>query len=122
MCEAQSASESPVELDGEAEVSDAAGSVLLDEDVFALEVAVSDGRFALRAEDLCMQVTQAARRRVRQPQQRRRVQRAQLQEVVERTVLVVVSDEEELREGARPLDVGGDEACMEGGADDEQVM
>lgn len=122
MCEAQSASESPVELDGEAEVGDAAGSILLDQDVLALEVAVSDGRFALRAEDLRMQVTQAARRRVRQPQQRRSVQGAQLQEVVQRAVLVVVCDEEELREGARPLDVGSDEACMEGGADDGQVM
>lgn len=105
--------QSPVELDGEAKVGDAAGSVLLYQDVLALEVTVSDGRFALCAKDLRMQVTQTARRRVRQPQQRRRVQGAQLQEVVQRTVLVVVGDEEELREGTRPLDVGSDEACVE---------
>jgi len=101
----------PVELDGEAEVGDAAGAVLLDQDVLALQVPVGDGRLALRAVDLGVQVAEAAGGRVRQPQQGLRVQRAQLQVVVQRAVLVVVGDEEELREGAGAFDVGRDEAC-----------
>lgn len=104
----------PVELDGEAEVGDAAGAVLLDQDVLALQVAVGDGRLALRAVDLRVQVAEAAGGRVGEPQQRLRVQRGQLQEVVQRAVLVVVGDEEELREGARALNVRRDEACRGG--------
>lgn len=110
--------EAPVKLDGEAQVSDAAGSVLLDQDVLALQVSVGDGGLPLRAVDFRVQVTEAARRRIRQPQQHLRVQRAQLQVVVERAVLVVVGDEEELREGARALNVRRDEAC---GMDERQV-
>lgn len=72
---------------------------------------MGDGRFALRAVDLRVQVAEAAGGRVRQPQQRLRVQRAQPQVVVQGAVLVVVGDEEELREGAGAFDVGRDEAC-----------
>lgn len=50
----------PVELDGEAEVSDAAGAILLDQDVLALQVSVGDGGFALRPVDLRVQVAEAA--------------------------------------------------------------
>lgn len=77
---------------------------------------MGDGRFALRAVDLGVQVAEAARRRERQPQQRLRVQRGQLQVVVQRAVLVEVGDEEELREGAGAFDVRRDEACGRGGA------
>lgn len=52
----------PVELDGEAEVSNAARSVLLDQDVLALQVSVGDGRFPLCAVNLRVQVTESARR------------------------------------------------------------
>ena len=72
---------------------------------------MSDGGLPLRAVDLRVQVAEAAGGRVRQAEQRLRVQRAVLQEVVQRAVLVVVRDEEELREGARAFNVGRDEAC-----------
>ena len=101
----------PVELDGEAEVGDAAGAVLLDQDVLALEVSVGDGGLSLRAVDLRVQVAEAAGGRVGEPQQRLRVQRGQLQVVVQRAVFVVVGDEEELREGACTFDVCCYEAC-----------
>lgn len=101
----------PVELDGEAEVSDAAGPVLLDQDVLTLQVSVGDGRFPLRAVDLGVQVAEAAGGRVGESQQGLRVQRGQLQVVVQGAALVVVCDEEELREGAGAFDVGCDEAC-----------
>ncbi len=58
----------PDEFDGEPEVGDAAGAVLLHQDVFALQVSVSDGRLALRAEDLGVQVAEAGDGGVRQPQ------------------------------------------------------
>ena len=109
----------PVELDGEAEVGDAAGAVLLDQDVLALQVPVGDGRFALRAVDLRVEVAEAAGRRVRQAQEGLRVQRGQLQVVVQRAALMEVGDEEELREGACSFDVSRDEACRGGG--DSQV-
>ena len=72
---------------------------------------MGDGGFSLRAVDLGVQVTQAAGGRVRQPQQRLRVQRGQTQEVVQRAVLVVVRDQVELRVGARSFNVGRDETC-----------
>ena len=50
---------SPDEFDGEPQVGDAAGAVLLHQDVLAFEVTVGDGRLALRAEDLGVQVAQA---------------------------------------------------------------
>lgn len=112
----------PVELDGEAEVGDAAGAVLLDQDVLALQVAVGDGRLPLRAVDLRVQVAEAAGGGVRQPQQGRRVQRGQLQEVAQRAVLVVVGDEEELREGAGAFNVGRDEACRTERDEKKRVM
>lgn len=71
---------------------------------------MSDGRFPLCAVDLRVQVTQTTGSREGQPQQGRRVQSGHLQVVVQRTALVVVGDEEELREGAGTFDVGRDEA------------
>ena len=101
---------SPVELDGQAQVGDAAGAVLLHQDVLALEVAVGDGGLALRAVDLGVEVAEAARHRVGQPQQAGGVQAAHAQEVVQRALLVVVRDQEELCQRARALDVRRDEA------------
>lgn len=71
---------------------------------------MGDGGFPLGAVDLRVEVAEAARRRVGEAEQRRRVQRGLLQEVVQRAALVVVGDEEELREGARPFNVRRDEA------------
>lgn len=72
---------------------------------------MGDGRFTLCAIDFSVEVTEAARRRVRQPQQHLRVQRGQLQVVVQRAVLVVIGDEEELCERTRALNVSRNEAC-----------
>ncbi len=58
---------SPVVFHSQAQISDATGAILLYEDVFALQVSVSDGRFALRAVDLCVEVAQAAGGRIGQP-------------------------------------------------------
>ncbi len=57
----------PVVFHSQAQISDATGAILLHEDVFALQVSVSDGRFALRAVDLCVEVAQAAGGRIGQP-------------------------------------------------------
>ncbi len=54
-------------IHSQAQISDATGAILLHEDVFALQVSVSDGRFALRAVDLCVEVAQAAGGRIGQP-------------------------------------------------------
>lgn len=101
----------PVELDSETEVGNAAGTVLLDQDVLALQVSVGDGGLSLRAVDLSVQVAEAAGGRVGKSQQGLRVQCGQLQVVVQRAVLMVVGDKEELREGAGTFNVSCDEAC-----------
>lgn len=75
---------------------------------------MGDGGLAVRAVDLRVQVAEAAGGRVGQAQQRGGVQRVGLQVVVQGAVLVVVGDEEELREGARALNVCRNEACRDG--------
>lgn len=72
---------------------------------------MGDGRFTLCAIDFSVKVTEAARRRVRQPQQHLRIQRGQLQVVVQRAVLMVISDEEELCKCTRALNVSRNEPC-----------
>lgn len=101
----------PVELDGQAQVGDAAGAVLLHQDVLALQVSVGDGRLALGAVDLRVEVTQAAGGGVGQSQQALGVQRGEPQVVVQGAVLMVVCDEEELGEGPGTLDVCRYETC-----------
>lgn len=49
----------PVELDRQPQVCYAAEPVLFHQDVFALQVSVRDGRFALRAVDFRVQMAQA---------------------------------------------------------------
>lgn len=66
---------------------------------------MSDGRFALCAVDLCVEVAQAAGCRVGQPQQSLCVQGGVFQIVIERTVLMVVRDEEKLSECPRALNI-----------------
>lgn len=72
---------------------------------------MGNGRFTLCAIDFSVQVTEAARRRVRQPQQHLRIKCGQLQVVVQRAVLVVISDEEELCKGTSALNVSRNEPC-----------
>lgn len=96
---------SPVVFHSQAQISDAAGAILLYEEVFALQVSVSDGRFALRAVDLCVEVAQAAGCRIGQPQQSLCVQGGVFQIIIERTVFVVVRNEEKLRECTRALNI-----------------
>lgn len=76
------ASNSPDELDGQAQVGDATRPVPLHQDVLALEVSVGDGRLPLRAEDLSVEVAEARHGGVRQPQHGSVVQGAGLEVVV----------------------------------------
>lgn len=96
---------SPVVFHSQAQISNATGTILLYEDVFALQVSVSDGRFALRTIDLCVEVAQAAGCGIGQPQQSLCVQGGVFQIVIERTILMVVCDEEKLSERSRALNI-----------------
>lgn len=100
----------PVEFHSKPEVSDATGAVFLYEDVFALQVSVSDGWFSLRAVDLCMQVTQATGCRVGQSEQGLCVQSGELQIVIQRAVLMVVCDQVQLRRCSSAINVSSNEA------------
>ena len=93
------------------QVSDATLAILVDQDVLALEVAVCNGRLALRAKDLHVQVGQATGNGERHPQACSGVQRAQLQVVVQGAHLVVVCDQPQLCAGVTRGHVRGNEAC-----------
>lgn len=101
----------PVEFDSEAQVSNTTAPIFLDEDVFALQVTMGNGRLSLGAINLCVQVAQAAGSRVSQLEQRSGVQGSTLQEVVEGTILVVVGDQVELSPGACTFNVRCYETC-----------
>lgn len=92
------------------QVRDAALSVPLHQDVPALQVSVGDGWLLLGADDLGVEVHQAAGHRQAHPQAALRIQAAVLQEVVERPQLVEVGDEPQLGAGVLGGHVGGDEA------------
>lgn len=106
---------SPDKLDCQAQVSDAAGPVSFHQDVFALQVSVSDGRFALGTEDLGVEVTETRHRGVGQPQHGFVVQRGGFEVVVQGAVFVVVGDQVELGPGAGAFNVSGYETCVSGG-------
>lgn len=91
------ASNSPDELDSQAQVCDAARPVPLHQDVLALEVSVGDGRLPLRAEDLGVKVAEARDGGVGQPQHGSVVQGAGLEVVVQGAVLMAVGDQVQLR-------------------------
>lgn len=95
----------PVVFNSQTQISDAACSVLLDKDVLALQVSVSDGWFALCAVDLGVEMAQTTRCRISQLQQSLSVQGGELQVVIKRAILMVVCDEEELCEGSCALNV-----------------
>lgn len=81
------------------EVSNAAMSVLLHQYVFALEVPVGNGRLALSAEDLHMEVRQAARDGKRHAEAAGCVQGAELKVVVQGAHLMEVCDQPQLSAG-----------------------
>lgn len=58
----------PDKLDRQSEVSYTAGPISFHQYVFTLQVPVSNGRFALTAKDLGVEVTQARHRGVSQSQ------------------------------------------------------
>lgn len=95
------------------QVSDAALSVPLHQDVSALQVSVGDRRLFLGADDLCVEVDQAAGHRQAHPEAALRLKAAVLQEVVERAQLVEVGDEPQLGAGVLGRHVGGDETCSQ---------
>lgn len=78
------------------QVSDAALAVLVDKYVFALEVSVGDGGLALGAEDLHMEVCQAAGDGEGHAQAAGSVQGAQLQIVIQGAHLVEVGYQPQL--------------------------
>lgn len=98
---------------GLTQVCDAAAQLLCDQDVFALQVPVCDGRFALCAEDLSVQVHQAARYRCRHRQPLWRLHGNSLQVVIQGTVLMVMSDEPQLGAGVARCHVRRHEAWEE---------
>lgn len=81
------------------QICDAAAQLLCDQDVFALQVSVCDGRFPLGAEDLRVQVNEAARYRRRHRQTLCCFHGDSLQVVIKWSILVVVGDEPQLGAG-----------------------
>lgn len=81
------------------QVSDAALQIFLHQDILALQVSVSDGRFAFSAKNLRVQVHQPAGYRRRHVQPICHLHGNTLQVVIERAVLVIVCDEPQLSAG-----------------------
>lgn len=84
--------------------------VLLNQYVFALQVSVGDGRFALGAKDFHMEVRQPASDGERHAEAAGSIQRAELQVVVQGAHLVEVGDQPQLGAGVPGGHVGRDEA------------
>ena len=83
----------------QAKVTDAARQVTLHQNVFRLDVPVSDGWFTAVSDNFCVKVGQASSCRVHQAQHLLVIQRVFLEVVVEGAQRVVVGDEPKL--GAR---------------------
>ncbi len=95
------------------QVSDAALQIFLHQDVLALQVSVSDGRFALSAKDLRVQVHQPAGYWRRHVQSICHLHSNTLQVVVEWAVLVVVCDEPQLSARVSGGHIRSHEPCKE---------
>lgn len=104
-------SDSPNEFNCQPEVGYTARSVPFHQDVLALQVPVGDGRLALGAEDLCVQVAKAWHGGVSQPQHGLIVQSGGFEVVVQRAIFVAVSDQVELGPGAGSFNVSSYETC-----------
>lgn len=92
------------------QVCNAAAQLLCDEDIFALQVPMCDGRFPLCAKYLRVQVHQSTRYRCRHCQALCRLHGNSLQVVVKWTILMVVSDEPQLGAGVSRCHVRRHEA------------
>lgn len=81
------------------EVSDAALPVLFNQYVFALQVSVGDGRFALGAKDLHVEMRQPAGDGESHAEAAGSIQSAELEVVVQGAHLLEVSDQPQLGAG-----------------------
>lgn len=81
------------------EVSDAALPVLFNQYVFALQVSVGDGRFALGAKDLHVEMRQSAGDGESHAEAAGSIQSAELEVVVQGAHLLEVSDQPQLGAG-----------------------
>lgn len=104
-------SDSPNEFNCQPEVSYTARPISFHQYVLALQVPVGDGRLALGAEDLCVQVAEARHWGVSQPQHGLIVQSGGFEVVVQRAIFVAVSDQVELGPGASSFNVSSYETC-----------
>lgn len=89
------------------EISDAALSVALYQNISAFQVSVGNSWFFLGADNLSVEVDQATGHRQTHPQAALWVQAAVLQEIVERPELMIVGDEPQLGAGILGCHVGG---------------
>lgn len=89
------------------EVSDAALSVALYQNISAFQVSVGNSWFFLGANNLSVEVDQATGHRQTHPQAVLWVQAAALQEIVERPELMIVGDEPQLGTGILGCHVRG---------------
>lgn len=83
--------------DGETQVADGAGAVRLDEDVLRLEVSVSDRRLTLSPDNLHVQMGEARRDRETHAYHSVRVHGRTVQVIKQRSLLVVVGYQPQLR-------------------------
>lgn len=89
------------------QIGDAALSVPLHQDVSAFQISVGDSWLFLGADNLSVEVDQAAGHRQAHPQAALWLQTAVLQEVVERTQLMKVGDKPQLGAGVLGCHVRG---------------
>lgn len=99
----------PDKLDRQSEVGYTAGPISFHQYVLTLQIPVSNGRFALGAKDLGVEVTKAGQRGVGQPQHGLVVQSGWFQVVVQRAIFMVVRDQVELGPGASSFNICRDE-------------
>ena len=95
---------------GQAKVSNAAGHVVLDQDVLGLHVPVSDGRLGLCPKQLRVEMSKPAARGYRHLEHHLWGHGLLNEEVVERPKLVVLSDEPQLRDSVVGDHVTGKES------------
>lgn len=81
------------------QVCNAALSILFHQYIFTLEVSMGDGRLALSAKDLDVQVCQTTGYGERHAEAAGRIEGAELKIVIQRTHFVEVSDEPQLSAG-----------------------
>jgi len=83
---------SPDELYSQSQISYTAGPVSFHQYVLTLQIPVSNSRFALRAKDLCVEVTEPGHRGIGQAQHSFIVQSGWFEVVIQRSIFMVVGD------------------------------